>query len=216
MNEKQLQQIFYGSLGMLSLVLLGAGLAAAGGEGIAFSLFALMTIGGSLICIWERSVVRSAFSLMVTFIGVAGLFILLESDFLASAQVLIYVGGILALLLFGVMLSPPDDDERQIKRIGLGLALIGGPSALVAIQVASSVRWATAGYPGDGVEAGVGNNAERIGVGFLGIDQYVVAFELAAVVLTVALVAAVYIARRKPADLGPKPALDGTSQGEGN
>ena len=213
MNEKQLQQIFYGSLGMLSLVVLGAGLASAGGEGLAFALFAAMTVGGALICIWERSVVRSAFSLMVTFIGVAGLFILLESDFLASAQVLIYVGGILALLLFGVMLSPPDDDERQLKRIGLGLVLIGGGSAWVAMQVADNVRWATSGKPGDGSSSGLGTNAENIGVGFLGIDQYVVAFELAAVVLTVALVAAVYIARRKPADLAPQAASAGEEEG---
>ena len=215
MNEKQLQQIFYGSLGMLSLVLFGAGLLSAGAEGLAFGLFAFMTIGGALICIWERSVVRGAFALMVTFIGVAGLFILLESDFLASAQVLIYVGGILALLLFGVMLSPPDDNERQIKRIGMGFVLIGGGSAWVGMQVANTVRWATNSQPGDGLVTGVGTNAEKIGVGFLGIDQYVVAFELAAVVLTVALVAAVYIARRKPSDLEPKPALDGMER-EGN
>jgi NADH:ubiquinone oxidoreductase subunit 6 (subunit J) len=216
MNEKQLQQIFYGGLGALSLVVLGAGLIGAGSEGLAFALFASMTLGGALICIWERSVVRSAFSLMVTFIGVAGLFILLESDFLASAQVLIYVGGILALLLFGVMLSPPDDDERQIKRIGTGLVLIGGGAVFVGMQVASSVVWATNGFPGDGVVNGVGTNAEKIGVGFLGIDQYVVAFELAAVVLTVALVAAVYIARRQPADLKTRPKLESISDGEGN
>jgi NADH-quinone oxidoreductase subunit J len=75
-----------------------------------------MTLGGALMCIWERSVVRSAFALMATFTGIAGLFVLLEADFLAMAQILIYVGGILALLLFAVMLTPPDLGERRLSR----------------------------------------------------------------------------------------------------
>jgi len=201
MDQVHLQRAFYGALGLLTLVALGVGLAAAGAPGIAFGLFAVMTLGGALACIWERSVVRSAFALMSTFTGVAGLFVLLESDFLAMAQILIYVGGILALILFAVMLTPPDLGERKLPRVFAGLLLIGGGVGWVAMRVAATAKWAVQSEPGDGaVEAAFGN-AERIGVGFLAVDQYVVAFELAAVVLTVALVAAVYIARRKRADL---------------
>jgi len=209
MDQTTLQRIFYAALTLLGLLLVGVGMAAAGGEGMAFGLFTLMTLGGALACVWERSVVRSAFALMSTFTGIAGYFVLLESDFLAMAQILIYVGGILALLLFGVMLTPPDLGERKLSRVLGGLVLVGGATAWVAAQVASTARWVRTSAPQDGrfesLEAAKGPTADRIGVAFLASDQYVVAFELAAVVLTVALVAAVYIARRKRSDLEPEP-----------
>ncbi|NOT29986.1 MAG: NADH-quinone oxidoreductase subunit J [Planctomycetes bacterium] len=209
MNEGALQRIFYAALGLLALLACGAGLAAAGGSGLAFALFAAMTLGGSVMCIWERSVVRSAFALMATFTGVAGLFLLLEADFLAMAQILIYVGGILALLLFAVMLTPPDLGERKLTRILAGTLLVGGPALVLGVQVARTANWFVRGAPLDGRAQGEFGSAERIGVGFLAADQYVVAFELAAVVLTVALVAAVYIARRKKADLEPDAGREG-------
>lgn len=208
MDQATLQRIFYGALALLALVVFGVGLAGAGAEGLAFALFAVMTLGGALACIWERSVVRSAFALMATFLGVAGFFVLLESDFLAMAQVLIYVGGILALILFGVMLTPPDLGERKLSRVLTGLVLVGAGTAWVGMKVAATAKWAVLGAPGDGRADEAITSAERIGVGFLAIDQYVVAFELAAVVLTVALVAAVYIARRKRADLEPRPGVE--------
>jgi NADH:ubiquinone oxidoreductase subunit 6 (subunit J) len=199
-----LQRAFYGALALLTLVGLGVGLAAAGAQGLAFGVFAFLTLGGGLVCVWERSVVRSAFALMSTFTGVAGFFVLLEADFLAMAQILIYVGGILALILFAVMLTPPDLGERKLSRLGAALVLVGGATLWLAGEVARSANWVVRGAPLDGrVE---GSSAERIGVGFLAADQYVVAFELAAVVLTVALVASVYIARRKRTDLEPEPA----------
>ena len=194
-------QAFYAALVLLALVLFGWGASAAGAEGLAFSLFAFLTIGGSLVCIWERSVVRSAFSLLATFGGVAGLFVLLGADFIAVAQILIYVGGILALLLFGVMLTPPDLSERKLTRVLGGLAFMGIGTIWVALQVAGSAKWAV-------IEElpPVKSRPEDIGIGFLAVTLengqpgYVVAFELAAVLLTVALVAAVYIARRKKSD----------------
>jgi len=191
------QQAFYAVLVVFALGVLGAGLASAGAEGLAFGLFAFLTIGGGLVCVWERSVVRSAFALLATFSGVAGLFLLLGADFLAVAQILIYVGGILALILFGVMLTPPDLSERKLPRVLGGLAAIGAGTFWVASKVGSTVVWATSSEPLPPMRT----KAKEIGVGFLAVDQYVVAFELAAVLLTVALVAAVYIARRKRADI---------------
>lgn len=204
MKEVALQRIFYGALGVLALAGFGVGLAAAGGQGLAFALFAVMTLGGGMMCIWERSVVRSAFALMATFTGIAGLFVLLEADFLAMAQILIYVGGILALLLFAVMLTPPDLGERRLGRILTATVLVGGATLFLGLDVARTATWFVRGAPLDGRAEGDFGSAERIGVGFLALDQYVVAFELAAVVLTVALVAAVYIARRKKSDLEPE------------
>jgi len=215
--EKQLQYLFYTALLLIALTLAGWGLARAGSEGLAFGFFAFLTLGGGLVCVWERSVVRSAFALMATFCGISGFFVLLHADFLAMAQLLIYVGGILALLLFGVMLSPPDVNERKLPRVLGALGLVGAAVGWVSIKVGATMEFGAmpttlaegldpqspllngtraAGDPLAGID-----NAQRIGVGFLSAEQYVVAFELAAVVLTVALVAAVYIARRKQRDL---------------
>ncbi len=195
------QQIFYSALVLASAAALVAGLQHAGGEGLVFALFAVLTLGGSAVCIWERSVVRSAFSLMAVFLGVAGFFLLLGNDFLAMAQVLIYVGAILALLLFGVMLSPPDMHERKLSRVGWGVVLIGGGTAFLVSKVAGRVTtWAVAEDLSEPT-----TRVRDIGIAFLDPNQYVVAFELAAFLLTVALVAAVYIARRRRVDFDPEP-----------
>lgn len=201
MSEANRQRLFYTALAILTLGSLGKGLMQAGAEGLMFSSFAALTLGGSAICIWERSVVRSAFALMATFTGVAGFFLLLGSDFLAMAQILIYVGGVLVLLLFGVMLTPPDLEERSLPRIGMATALIGGGIAFLVAQVVGVgiETWAVA----DSLEAPV-TKARDIGLAFLHPEQYVVAFELAAFLLTVALVAAVYIARRRREDFEPE------------
>ncbi len=200
-------QAFYGLLTLLSLTALGWGLRGGGAHGLVFGLFTVLTLGGSLVCIWERSVVRSAFSLMATFTGVAGLFLLLGADFLAMAQILIYVGGILALLLFGVMLSPPDMNERKLPRVIGALLLVGGGVGWVALRVSSTTRsWAVTEELPEPV-----THAREIGLGFLHPGKYLVPFELAAFLLTVALVAAVYIARRKKEDLEPRDSLGGQS-----
>jgi len=188
-------KIFYGTMGFLGLVSVAAGFAAAGPSGLVFGLFAYLVIGGAIVCLWEPSIVRSAFSLLATFGGVAGLFLLLGADFLAVSQILIYVGGILALILFGVMLTPPDLTERQIPRVAGSLVAVGLAVAWVAAKVAGTAVWAQAEeLPPPG------GHAREIGVGFLTPDGYMIAFELAAVLLTVALVAAVYIARRRKLD----------------
>jgi NADH-quinone oxidoreductase subunit J len=72
---------------------------------IIFYFFAVITIVSAGIVVFSRNIIYSAFSLLFTFFGVAGLYVLLNADFIAVAQLLIYVGGILVLLLFGVMLT---------------------------------------------------------------------------------------------------------------
>ena len=64
-----------------------------------------MTVGSALLVVTVRNIVHAAFSLMVTLFGVAGLYVFLQADFLAATQVIVYVGGILVLILFGVMMT---------------------------------------------------------------------------------------------------------------
>ena len=72
---------------------------------IVFYVFAVITVVSAFVVVFSRNIMYAAFSLLFTFFGVAGLYVLLSADFLAVTQILIYVGGILVLLLFGVMLT---------------------------------------------------------------------------------------------------------------
>src|ERR671930_500926 len=70
-----------------------------------FYVFATLTVGSAAVVVFSRSLIYSAFALLFTFFGVAALYVFLGADFLAATQLVIYVGGILILLLFGVMLT---------------------------------------------------------------------------------------------------------------
>ena len=144
MENQQQQKAFYGLLAIALVGMLGAGAAMAGAQGVAFGLFAALTLGGALVCLWEKSVVRSAFAPMGTFVGCAGFFLLLGADFLAMVQILLYVGGILALLLFGVMLTPPDPHERKLPRVFGAIAFVTLTFGWIAMKIQSTVTWAKA------------------------------------------------------------------------
>ena len=72
---------------------------------IVFYFFAAMTVLSAAVVVFARNLIHSAFALLFTFFGVAALYVFLGADFLAATQMVIYVGGILVLLLFGVMLT---------------------------------------------------------------------------------------------------------------
>ena len=71
----------------------------------AFWLIAALTLGSALMVVSSKSLLYSAYSLLFTFIGVTGLYVFLWADFLAVVQVVVYVGGILVLIIFGIMLT---------------------------------------------------------------------------------------------------------------
>ncbi len=88
-----------------------------------FYLFAIITVLGAVVTACARNIVYAAFGLLFTFFGVAGLYVMANADFLAVTQLLVYVGGILILLIFGVMLT---------NRIGTVDIRVGGGSRWVA------------------------------------------------------------------------------------
>jgi NADH-quinone oxidoreductase subunit J len=160
-------------------------------EAIIFYVLAIGTVGSAAVVVLARSLIYSAFALLFTFCGVAGLYFQLGADFLAATQLLIYVGGILVLLLFGVMLTHKLYDLDL--RTGVTQFL---PSAVVAIGIfaALAIRavrtdWAVA----DGRLPAP--TTEAIGKLFLG--RYLLPFEAASVLLLVALIGAALIVRRK-------------------
>ncbi len=161
---------------------------------IIFYFFALITIVSAAIVVFSRNIVHSAFSLMFTFFGVAGLYVMLNADFIAVTQVLVYVGGILVLILFGVMLTT--------KLIGvemkIGTLRVLPASILVALLVGTlcGIFWIT-DWP-----AQAATNIElppttAVGIGRALMTTYVLPFEVASVVLLVAMLGAAMIARRE-------------------
>jgi NADH-quinone oxidoreductase subunit J len=155
-----------------------------------FWVFAILTVGSAAVVVLARSLIYNAFALLFTFFGVAGLYVLLGADFLAAAQLLIYVGGIMVLLLFGVMLTHrlTDLDLRsETTQMVPGLIVGVGLFAIVA-AVAFKTQWPEAVRP-------LGPTTSDIGRMFLG--EYLLAFEAASVLLLVALVGAAMIVRRK-------------------
>lgn len=158
---------------------------------IIFYFFALITVASAVIVVFSRNIVYSAFSLLFTFFGVAGLYVLLNADFLAVTQLLIYVGGILVLLVFGVMLT------RNLTNVELKTGALQTVPAYVIIAVIAGtlcgIFWITNWRV---VPSGDISGTTSL-LGKLLMTDYLLPFETASVVLLIALIGAVIIARRK-------------------
>lgn len=154
-----------------------------------FVIFLLLTVLPAFIVAFSKNLIYSVFSLMATFLGVAGLYIFLMADFLAVAQVMVYVGGILVLLIFGVMLTQKITsviiNHQSLNRIW---AILLG-AALLAIM--AYVIYSTSWFAGDPVlQKGTINE-----IGHLLMTKYLLAFEAISVLLLGALIGAATIAR---------------------
>jgi NADH-quinone oxidoreductase subunit J len=113
-------------------------------EVLVFYVLAAITVGSAAVVVLARSLIYSAFALLFTFVGVAGLYLLLGADFLAASQLLIYVGGILVLLLFGVMLTHKlyDLDLKSEVTQFLPAALVSATLLAVLAVTAWRTDWA--------------------------------------------------------------------------
>lgn len=158
---------------------------------IVFFLVAGLTILSSAGVAFSPNIVYSAFSLMGAFIGVAALYVYLAADFLAIVQVLIYVGGILVLTLFAVMLTHRIADVKISNRsVGPLVALpIVAVLGWFMIRVVTTANWYTQPLkPADPTIAKIGN---------LFLTDYILPFELASLVLLAALIGAAVLSRKE-------------------
>lgn len=160
--------------------------------------FALMTVSSALLVVTVRNIVHAAFSLMVTLFGVAGLYVFLQADFLAATQVIVYVGGILVLILFGVMMTS-GRLEMQIH-IERGQLLLGGAVALALFMllltvIANTPAWKNRIDDGTALPP----TTERIGELILN-GPFLLPFEVVSVLLLVALIGAALISRKEVRD----------------
>ena len=156
-----------------------------------FYLIALVTVVSAGMVAFSRNIIYSAFSLLGTFMGVAGIYVFLGADFVAAVQVLIYVGGILVLILFAVMLTHRITDVEITNRAAgrVPALLVIGVLVYFLIETVKQTPWAKA------KEVVYAPTTATIGDAFL--YDYLLPFELASVVLLGAMIGAVVLSRKE-------------------
>jgi NADH-quinone oxidoreductase subunit J len=159
---------------------------------VGFYLIALMTVIAGFVVVLSKNILRAVFALLFTLFGMAGLFLFLHADFLAATQVLIYVGGVLVLLLFGIMLTQKmvEADVRTGKIQFTPSLIAMGILFVFLLFVIFQTPWNPKGAP----EFGIGTTA---GIGTLLMTEWLLPFEIASILLLAALIGAVSIARTR-------------------
>jgi len=163
---------------------------------VLFYLFALMSAASALGVVLSRNIVRTAVALLFTLVGVGGLYFLLSAEFLAAVQLVVYAGGTLILIIFGVMLTSKSPFARFDPKLGEIIIALSIGMILMFVLVLGIMNTTFAanalvieGYP-----------VARLGQVLLG--DYLVPFEIISVLLLVVMIGAAYLAkgRRRESD----------------
>lgn len=159
---------------------------------VSFGILGLMMIGTALGVVLLPKIVHSAFLLAGVFISIAGLYILLNADFVAAAQILVYVGAVNVLILFAIMLVNKQEDYvelpgRTVRRAATAVVCLGLFALLGTMVLATP--WAI-----DTISVPIEDTVVALGEHFF--SDYLLPFELASVLLLMAMVGAIILARR--------------------
>jgi NADH-quinone oxidoreductase subunit J len=168
---------------------------------VLFYLFALITVSAALAVVISRNIVRTAVGLLFALLGVGGLYFLLDAEFLAAVQLVVYAGGTLILIIFGVMLTSKSPFSKfEPKLVEVIVAITISAVLLVALLMAinnTMGHFGTAEQP-----AGERYPVDLLGQALLG--DYLVPFELSSVLLLVVMIGAAYLAKgRRNEDVAP-------------
>jgi len=165
---------------------------------VLFYIFALLVLGGALFTITRRNAVHSAISLIVSLLGVAGLYLLQHAEFLFAVQIVLYIGGIMVLFLFVIMLVNLDEaaKERQFNRQWLvatvAVAVVGAQLGYFIYKGRDAFHFAESAAAA--IPAAVGNTEQVADSLF---REYLLPFEIASVLLLVAVVGSVVMAKKR-------------------
>ena len=159
-----------------------------------FYTFAVITIASAFVVAFTRNIAHAAFGLMFTFFGVAGLYVMLGADFVGVSQLLIYVGGILVLFLFGMMLTANIDRLREemppFPKMLIALVSAVAIGAMIVSIIWTNPQWRNAKPQ----ELAPGEETTTI-IGTLFMGDFALLFNASSVAILVALVGAAMIAR---------------------
>ncbi len=165
-------------------------------ELLVFALFAGMTLVGALLLVTVHNLVRSVLAMILSFVGVAGLYLVLQAEFLAAIQVLVYVGAVAVLVLFAVMLTQRvSDPSKPVNNNQAWLAFSVSLSLFVILSVVlAPLKWPN--LPDMPTMHGSTDSVASVtNIGQQLLGAYALPFELASVVLLVALLGAIILAR---------------------
>ena len=155
-----------------------------------FTILALLTVSSSIYLVTSKNLVRSAVALFFTLFGLAGFYIMLYADFVAGAQILIYVGGILVLIIFGVMLTNRID-ESSIASSSQN-QFIGGLASLAIFVMLIGIIYNTPWHAGN-----MQSREETVSlIGKLILNEYLLPFEIVSILLLGALIGAALLSSR--------------------
>ena len=178
-----------------------------------FWSFAVIAVAPAFLILVSRSIVRMAFLLLFSLAGFAGLYLHLGAGFLGFTQVLVYIGGILILFLFGVMLTQKSDIPVR-ERAGPALVV---PGVLAGLLMMAALVFIAAGNPWKEHAAAASppgvTETDQIGVKLLG--PYILPFEAVSILLLAAMVGATYIARAQGSGAEEEAAGAGKAEGGG-
>ena len=191
-------------------------LAATKVDAVVFAASALIILAGAIGVVISRNPVHAALFLVMTLFGVAVLFVAQEAHFLAAVQVIVYAGAIVVLFLFVIMLLGVDQKENVMAEPLRGqrpLALLLGVISLAELFLLSQgTKWVTGAEAVAGPLSGAGSNVEKLARAIF--TRYLLAFELTSVLLVIAVVGAVVLARRSQTAPTASPAAARTEEVE--
>jgi NADH-quinone oxidoreductase subunit J len=161
------------------------------GQEVAFLVMAVIGGAGALLVVTSRNIVHAALYLVIALASVAGIYLLLAAPFVAFVQVIIYVGAIVVLILFGIMLTRAPVGRRVLDnslRARIGALVVGG--GFFAMLTVSLVR----AFGGERIVNRAGTTTAALGTSIF--RNFVLPFEAVSVLLLAALVGAIVLARR--------------------
>src|SRR5688572_20077304 len=172
---------------------------------VLFYLFAVMSGASAIGVAISRNIVRTAVCLLFTLVGVAGLYFLLHAEFLAAVQLVVYAGGTLILIIFGVMLTSKSPFSRFEPKLGEVIIAISISSILLFALVLGIARTS---FGNQAIASDELYPVDRLGQVLLG--DFLVPFEIVSVLLLVVMIGAAYLAkgrRREEDETGRQPTM---------
>lgn len=161
------------------------------GETVAFFTFAIIAVVAAWGVVTSKNIVHSALFLALSFVGVAGLYVILDADFLAAVQILVYAGAISIMVVFAVMLTLRGDvnvSNPENKKWVWGFLTASVVFVMIGLVIATTADWRIPANPW----LAKGTAAD---LSALLLTQYMIPFEAAAILLTVAMIGAIILAK---------------------
>ncbi len=158
---------------------------------VVFFIFAIMAVAAAWGVVTSKNIVHSALFLALSFIGVAVLYVLLNADFLAAVQILIYTGAVAVMIVFAVMLTlrgEVNESNLENRSWGWGALVSILVFVMIFLVVQTNSDWRILATPWTSASS-------ALDLSWLLMRQYMVPFEVAAILLTIALIGAVVLAK---------------------